>query len=197
MNFLGHLYLATIQPHSLVGSILPDLCKPRDWRQQSPAVIQGCMMHQQVDRLIDANPHFLALKKTVSTPRKRFAGIILDVALDHYLAANWSEWHDTDLRQFVDQCYNRMVPADPQLPEQVHRVLAHMVAHDWLYHYRHVSGIASAYQGLSRRFRFENPLAGSEQEWINNQEQWEQGFHKIMTDMVQHDFKQLTANINP
>lgn len=154
-------------------------------------------MHQHVDRTIDANATFLELKSTISTPRKRFAGIILDVAFDHYLAKNWVDWHDMPLRDFVDQCYAALLPVDPRLPDQVHHALSHMVKHDWLYSYQHLSGIASAFEGMSRRFRFENPLAGSEREWIDNQEYWTRGFQKILSELSQHDFTQLTANINP
>lgn len=190
MNFLGHLYLASLHQHSLLGSILPDLCKPHEWKTLSSEIVSGCHMHQQVDRLTDAHPDFIDLKAQFRVPRRRFAGIILDVSLDHYLAANWSQWHDQSLRSFVDQCYNRLQRDAALLPEPQQRVIRHMVQHDWLHQYREVSGIAVAFQGLSRRFRFENPLAGAEEEWLRHAETWSPAFENILSDIRVYDFTQ-------
>ena len=190
MNFLGHLYLASLHQHSLLGSILPDLCKPHDWKTLSGPIVAGCHMHQRVDRLTDAHPDFIALKSTVTKERRRFSGIILDVTLDHYLAANWSQWHDRPLRAFADACYEQLLVEVVDAPASAQRVIQHMTQHDWLYHYRQVQGIAAAFEGLSRRFRFENPLAGSEQEWHSQSVLWAPAFEKILGDIRVHDFTQ-------
>lgn len=147
-------------------------------------------MHQKVDRLTDAHPDFIGLKATLTAPRRRFAGIILDVSLDHYLAANWSHWHDQPLRAFVDQCYDSLQSEVSMLPESPQRVIRHMVQHDWLHQYQEVSGIAVAFQGLSRRFRFENPLAGAEEEWLRESDTWSTAFEKILGDIRVYNFTQ-------
>jgi len=191
MNFLAHLYLASKTNHSLVGSILPDLCKPNEWRTLNSDIIQGCLMHQRVDKLTDTHPSFIRLKNTISKERRRFAGIILDVAFDHILAKNWDQWHQHPLTVFTQICNRKLSSEAPVLSDHSQKVINAMVYGNWLDSYQHIEGIAQAFSGLSRRFRFENPLAGSEEELINNLEHWSYEFNIIMSDLIIHDYSEL------
>jgi len=191
MNFLAHIYLASKTDHSIVGSILPDLCKPNEWRLLDDKIIKGCLMHQRVDKLTDNHPSFVLLKNTISDKRRRFAGIILDVAFDHILAKNWSQWHTESLELFTQDCNIHLLSEINNLSKPGQKVLNAMVQGNWLYGYQHIEGIARAFSGLSRRFRFENPLAGSEEELLENMELWSQEFEKVMNDLIIHNYSDL------
>ena len=166
MNFLGHFLTADHHQVSKLGNILPDICKPIVWRNLPDHFITGCKMHLATDKLVDQHPSFRRLKHRISDERRRFAGIILDVALDHYLAKHWHEWHHQPLEQFARECYAELQRDMTVLPPGQQHVLNRMIQFNWLVGYRDISGIAKAYQGLAQRFRYQNPMFGSEQEVV-------------------------------
>ncbi|WP_428240134.1 ACP phosphodiesterase [Gynuella sp.] len=161
MNFLAHLYLADPDPKSWIGNLLPDLCKPWQWQHLSTEYQHGALRHQQVDRLTDKHPLFIALKQTVSSERRRFAGIILDVCLDHYLARHWRDHHPQSLNVFVQTLEPHFLNPPRQLPEAARTVLQRMMQQQWLLSYSHLDGIAQAFNGLSRRMRFSRCRTGT------------------------------------
>ncbi|AJQ96289.1 ACP phosphodiesterase [Gynuella sunshinyii] len=183
MNFLAHLYLADPDPQSWIGNLLPDLCKPWQWQHLSAGYQRGALRHQRVDRLTDRHPLFITLKETVSTERRRFAGIILDVCLDHYLASHWEDHHHLSLEAFVLTLEPHFLNPPRQLPEPTRTILKRMMQQQWLQSYNHVDGVAQAFNGLSRRMRFSNSLIGAEQELIRQRDLWLPSFKTILIDV--------------
>lgn len=167
---------------------MPDLCKPPQWRQLSGPIISGCLMHQQVDKLTDSHEEFIRIKSSLSSERRRFAGIILDVSFDHLLAINWDQWHEQNLRDFVNECHIDLLANSNELPERAQHIIKTMVAQDWLFNYRKIEGISQAFKGLSRRFKYDNPLQGSEQELESQLDYWQVAFSNVLTDLVQNNF---------
>ena len=185
MNFLAHLYLAESTPEAWIGNLLPDLCKPKDWQRLPEAFQKGCYHHQWVDKLTDQHPTFVTLKSTLSSDRRRYAGIILDVCLDHYLARNWHLHHPQSLTEFLAQVYPHFHAPGVTLPERPQRVLGSIASQDWLSGYGEMAGLARAFQGLSRRMRFNNHLAGAEDEFARQYDTWMAGFAEILTSVAE------------
>lgn len=185
MNFLTHLYLSDDTPESRIGNLLPDLCKPWQWQKLSPAIQAGCLNHRKVDRLTDSHPEFMALKSTLSPERRRFAGIILDVSFDHFMARHWQDWHPQPLAGFTRSTYAHFLSPPEALPGRAGPVLQRMAEQDWLSGYEQIEGIARAFYGLSQRFRYDNPLQGSEEELLANEARWRDAFFVILKDLDQ------------
>ena len=98
MNYLAHLYLAEDSDESLLGNLLGDFVKGRLEEQYSPEIIKGIKTHRKVDAYTDFNQNFLACKKLLRPDRRRFAGIIVDMSFDHFLAKNWADYSDIHAR---------------------------------------------------------------------------------------------------
>jgi acyl carrier protein phosphodiesterase len=56
----------------------------------------------------------------------------------------------------------------PHLPEHAHPALRLMASEDWLSSYAEMEGIADVLARMSRRARQPNPLAGGEQELLDD-----------------------------
>ena len=104
MNFLGHLWLADRTRTSLAGSILGDVVRGRDLSAFPDGIAQGIRLHRLADAHIDRHPVYVEARRTFQPGLRRFAGVVLDIALDHALATGWERFHDTALDTFARNC---------------------------------------------------------------------------------------------
>ncbi len=187
MNYLAHLYFAEDTPESRVGNLMADFVRgPVDRQPYGGAVMQGMQSHVAVDRFTDDHDVVRESKALISRRRRRFAGIIVDICYDHFLARHWSDFSDVPLSAFIERTYGSFREYRGELPPVMSRVIRHMVEHDWLRGYRELSGIGRALDGLSMRIRRPNTLAGSVEELKENYGEMEQHFLGFFPDLVRH-----------
>src|SRR3954464_15580437 len=88
MNYLAHLYLSAPTEDAWLGSLLGDFVKgPLDGRY-SQHITSAIALHRKIDTFTDAHPVVLRSKSRISAARRRYAGIMIDMFYDHFLARN-------------------------------------------------------------------------------------------------------------
>jgi acyl carrier protein phosphodiesterase len=159
VNYLAHLFLAGDNPAYLVGHMLGDFVKPREIAAYRPEIQIGIRMHQRVDAFSDSHAVFAASRRRFQPPYRRFAGILVDLVYDHFLATHWDNYSPgVSLPEFTRRAYAVLEGAEAILPGRLQRMLPHMVEGDWLSSYEDLNNVARALRGISRRLRRENPL---------------------------------------
>lgn len=152
MNFLAHLYLSPPEPQAWLGSLLGDFVKgPVEAAGYPPAVAHAIRLHRAVDRFTDGHAAVLAAKARFAPGARRYAGVVLDVAFDHFLARDWARHHPLPLERFAAEVYAALRSAPPPLPERFTRMLPWMVSQDWLVSYREAHGAGQALERMSHR----------------------------------------------
>ena len=164
MNYLAHLYLAGDSPRALVGSLAADFVKGRVPEDQNDEVRRAILLHRQIDGFTDRHPIHAESRRRVAPPRRRYAGVLVDLFYDHFLAAEWSRYSAVPLEQYCARVYAVLIEHAALLPPRLQARLPVMAAEDWLGSYATFAGIDRALRGLSRRVRRENPLAGGVEE---------------------------------
>ena len=187
MNYLAHLYLAEDSDESLLGNLLGDFVKGRLVEQYSPEIIKGIKTHRKVDAYTDAHHNFLACKKLLRADRRRFAGIIVDLSFDHFLAKNWPNYSDLELSEFTDRVYSVLLDREQTLPQKLRQRLPYMVKDDWLGSYKNIETIGLALHAISKRLsRFEKakPIKDGLDDIKSNYEEFEQNFNEFFPDLI-------------
>ena len=160
MNYLAHLLLAGDDPEAQVGQVLADLVRPQDIRALPPGVRTGIRAHQRIDVFADSHPDFSVARRRLRPPYRRFAGVLVDVFFDHFLARDWDRHGDgSPLPEFATAKY-RVLRAHRDLPVRRYRQVVDAMEHDdWLVGYSELAGVDRALRGISKRCRRPNPLA--------------------------------------
>jgi acyl carrier protein phosphodiesterase len=103
VNFLAHLWLTDRAGLPLAGAILGDVLRgPLPPAMPAP-LARSVMLHRHVDAHTDRHPRVVAARAGFPQGPRRYAGILLDVLLDHVLARDWAEYSTLPLPAFADR----------------------------------------------------------------------------------------------
>ena len=185
MNYLAHLYLAEQSREGLLGSLLGDFVKGRPDHRLPDGVRRGIVLHRAIDSYTDAHPRHRTSRNRISAPRRRFAGIIVDVCYDHFLARLWSDYSGESLDAFTARAYAVLHAHRDDLPDRLRRIAPRMIAEDWLGSYAELDNVGRALDGIARRITRRNSLAGA-------LEDVETVYADLQSDF-RHFFPELTA----
>lgn len=154
MNHLAHLFLAKRAPEAVVGAFLGDFVKGKINADDFPQLIRDeIIVHRRVDAFTDANEILLNSKNRFVKTRRRFAGIVLDVAFDHFLAKNWTDYATEELSDFACFAYRALSAHAHHFPVDFQVFLPRMIADDFLAAYRGFNRVEFALGKLSLRVR--------------------------------------------
>ncbi len=188
MNYLAHIYLAEDSEESILGNMMGDFVKGAIGNNYHPEIAKGIRTHRKVDVFTDSHEKFRASKRLMSPGRRRFAGIIIDLAFDHFLAKNWASYSDTELDLFIRNAYELLKRHRTTLPERLRFFLPRMIDEDWLGSYCTLDGTGKAIDRISerlrRRFDRENALQGAIEEVESNYIELETNFNAFFPELI-------------
>lgn len=101
MNFLAHLWLADVTRTSPAGAILGDVVRGRELGDFPSDIALGIRLHRHVDALTDRHPRLLQARTDFPEGARRYAGILLDLVVDHVMARQWAQYSAEALPDFT------------------------------------------------------------------------------------------------
>ena len=143
----------------------------RDLSGLPPRVALGVRTHRAVDAATDAHPAVAALRAGFRPELRRFAGIAIDVGLDHRIARDWPRAAllaggpgspAPDVGAHATRVERALRDAGPALPASLARFAPHLVAAMPTWSTR--AGVAATLERLSRRSPRFAPLADAADE---------------------------------
>ena len=151
MNFLAHFFLAAKIDDSFIGHMLGDFVKGRAIDSYSHEIRAAILLHRKVDAFTDAHPVTRISRQRISLGRRRFAGVLIDVCYDHFLARHWRLFSDQALKDFTQRVYSELLACPAHLPERLRRILVPMASGDWLAAYQHLESVGKALDRIAGR----------------------------------------------
>lgn len=151
VNWLAHLFLSDPTPEFQIGGLLPDVAPAATLAGLADGFLSGIQRHREIDAFTDSHPVFLRSKARFTPPLRRFAGILVDVIYDHFLARDWHRYSPQPLPEFADEFYATLVAHRAQIPEAAFERLEPMKADNWLCSYAETEGVATALRRISAR----------------------------------------------
>ncbi|HUG82141.1 MAG TPA: ACP phosphodiesterase [Bryobacterales bacterium] len=187
MNFLAHLYLSGDDPDVLVGNMMGDFLKGIGASGYPAAIQEGIRLHRGIDSFTDAHPVFARSRRRFEPPYRRYAGVLVDVFYDHFLAAGWSTYspHES-LASFAHRSYAILSSAPVDLPPRMQRAVRAMAEQDWLGSYASRGGIDLTLQRMSRRPKRPNPLAAAGSQLALHADGLQSDFAEFFPDLIEY-----------
>lgn len=158
MNHLAHLALSDGSPDSIVGNLLGDFVKGDPHGRYPRPVVRGIRLHRAIDRFTDEHPAVRRALGRFPRGQRRFAGIALDMAFDHFLAARWQREAPREFAAVRRHAYAVLTAREEELPQRMRRILPSLRDDDWLGSYARLEGITHALERMAGRLSRPNPL---------------------------------------
>ena len=154
MNYLAHAYLSFNRPGILVGNMISDFVKGKKKYEYPEEIQQGIALHREIDRFTDTHVATREAKEIFRPVYRLYAGALMDVVYDHFLALDENEFTDEDLKIFTINTYALLDQFTVHFPEKFSMMYPYMKAHNWLYNYKYRQGIEKSLGGLVRRAKY-------------------------------------------
>ena len=185
MNYLAHIYLARHTEDAMLGALLGDFVKPHSGERYSAQIEAEIVTHRKVDSFTDSHAVVLEGKALFNGPRRRYAGILLDVFYDHLLAKHWQHYSSEPLSAFIARFYATLVRHGDLLPANLARLTPYMIEQDWLGSYQHYAGVETAVRRISTRLsKNGDVMRDGLIDLRANHAALETGFHAFFPDLV-------------
>jgi acyl carrier protein phosphodiesterase len=142
MNYLAHIYLSGDDPLVRIGNFMADGIRGKDYEEFPEAIQKGILLHRSIDSFTDAHPIFRKGTARLHASYHHYAGVIMDVFYDHFLARNWIAFSESTLEDYVQEFYDSMQANLHLLTVRAREILPVMKQYNWLASYATVEGIA-------------------------------------------------------
>jgi acyl carrier protein phosphodiesterase len=182
MNFLAHIYLSGDNDLVKIGNFMADGIhgKPEDF----PADVQkGIILHRAIDTYTDAHTIFRQGTKRLHARYHHYAGVIMDIYYDHFLAKNWANYHTLPLEQFTAAFYRSLENNYAILTERTKGLMPHMITYDWLGSYATTEGIARILTQMDNRTKNRSGMRNSIDELLEFYTDFEAEFTLFFEDI--------------
>jgi len=141
VNFLAHTYLSGCNEEIIVGNFMGDYVKGRNYLLYPELVKKGIVIHRDIDTYTDLHPITRRSKLLVASRYHKYAGIIIDIFYDHFLAALWDNFSTLSLNDFVNRTYDLLKKNYQVLPLAIKRWFPTFLENNWMMAYQSVDGI--------------------------------------------------------
>ncbi len=141
MNFLAHIYLSGNDEMVTIGNFIADGIKGKDYKSYPDKIQIGILLHRQIDTFTDAHKTVRKSTKRLHNKYGHYAGVIVDILYDHFLAKNWSYYSEIPLEKYIDTFYKSLEHNFDQLPIRIQRMMPFMISDNWLLSYATIEGI--------------------------------------------------------
>ncbi|MGZ3866322.1 MAG: acyl carrier protein phosphodiesterase [Bacteroidia bacterium] len=176
MNFLAHIFLSGPLSERTVGNFIADSVKGNEISHFSQGIQEGIRLHRFIDTYTDSHEVSLKTKERLREGYGKYAPVIMDIFYDHFLAVQWNEFSEVDLKTYSDRTYKFLKKHYAVFPMRSQQFYDYMIKYDILFNYSKIEGIDRVMQGMSRRARFDSGMETSATELVRAYEDYRKEF---------------------
>lgn len=184
MNLLAHAYLSFRQPELLVGNMISDFVKGRKRFDFPDGIQKGIALHRAIDTFTDEHPVNIEAKKIFKPAVGLYGAAFLDVAYDHFLAADNLAFPSGSLPDFTQWVYKTIGGYEHHFPASFAGMYPYMKEQDWLSNYQFRWGIEKSMQGLVRRARYLEDAKPAFDAFESNIDQLQNAYHRFFPELL-------------
>ena len=167
MNYLAHIYLSGDQDLLKIGNFIADSVRGKKYLDYPLEIQQGILLHRQIDTYTDSHDVVKQSKRKLYENYGHYAGVIVDILYDHFLAKNWGKFYNIPLTTYSTNFYELLQNNYSILPSRVQNLLPVMIRQNWLVSYTTIEGISGILKGMDNRTSYRSNMAGANQRTTN------------------------------
>jgi acyl carrier protein phosphodiesterase len=184
MNFLAHAYLSGDDKKLLVGNFIGDFIKGRQALSKfGPEIIRGVELHRAIDEFTDNHPIVHESKDRLRPRYRHYSAVIVDVFYDHFLAAQWRQFHHQSLEAFALDTYKIIESFSPILPVRFKQMFPYMVNGNWLVNYANITGVDRTLSGMASRSPYDSKMEHAVSDLEKHYKEFNEEFDRFFPEL--------------
>jgi acyl carrier protein phosphodiesterase len=184
MNFLAHIYLSGENDLLKIGNFMADGIRGSHYENYPLEIQKGIILHRAIDTFTDAHPIFRQSTKKLHEKYHHYAGVIVDVFYDHFLAKNWSNYSNEKLEDFVARFYDSLYHNYSVLSEKTKGMMPYMIQQNWLVSYQTVEGIDGILTQMDKRTKNQSQMRFASNELKEFYSEFENDFTLFFAELI-------------
>jgi acyl carrier protein phosphodiesterase len=195
MNFLAHFHLAWPEELLVVGGLEGDFHKGPLPGLLASELQAGVSLHRAIDAYTDSHPVVAGLRRQFPPELRRYAGIVIDLCFDYFLARDWASWCEVPRADFTAAVYRMLDKHTPALSNGAAQMASRLQQYDVLNRYQHWETISGSARRIGQRLRHDNPLAAIDELTLPLLPEIGRAFQAFYPDLVH--FSRGSVKLNP
>jgi acyl carrier protein phosphodiesterase len=151
-------------------------------------------LHRAIDTYTDAHPIFRQGTKRLHARYHHYAGVIMDIYYDHFLAKKWANYHDKPLEDYTAAFYKSLNDNYQLLTDRTKNIMPHMVEYNWLASYATTEGISRILTQMDRRTKNRSGMSTSIDELLKFYGEYENEF-TVFFEEIRDFVREKTAQL--
>ncbi|NRT10758.1 ACP phosphodiesterase [Flavobacterium sp. 14A] len=192
MNFLAHIYLSGDNDFIKIGNFMADGIRGKHFEEFPVDIQTGITIHRAIDTFTDAHPVFRQSTKKLHARYHHYAGVIVDVFYDHFLAKNWSSYSNENLEEFIQNFYESLRQNQDVLTEKTIGFMPYMFEQNWLSSYQTVAGINNILTQMDGRTKNKSKMRFATEELQEYYTEFKEEFTVFFEDLRAHVSDQMS-----
>lgn len=194
MNFLAHFQLSNNLSDLIIGNFIADHVKGKAYLNFEPGIQQGILLHRQIDDFTDKHAIVEESKALIRKHQGKWAGVVIDIFYDHFLAKNWKQFENDHLPDYANHIYNLLENHLNKLPLKSQLTLYYMKKQDWLSRYAHTGGIERSLKGMSNRTSYDSNMHNAVEILNEHYKELEEHFLAYYPHLIRFVEERLTSS---
>lgn len=195
MNYLAHLYLSGEEHHVMVGNFIGDAVKGNLYEQYPVKIKKGILLHRQIDSFTDGHPLVKEAKSFFSDSYGRYAGVVIDLLFDHFLASEWIKYHPESLTKYVTRINLILLSNFGIMPHRIKLMMPFWVKHRWPELYATINGLLRVLNGMPNYTSMPRKVEFFKKDFNNNQLILRHLFYSFFED-IKNEFSKRNVLFN-
>jgi acyl carrier protein phosphodiesterase len=191
MNFLAHIYLSGDNDLIKIGNFMADGIHGKNFDQFPSDIQKGIVLHRAIDTYTDAHPTFRLSTKKLHKNYHHYAGVLVDIFYDHFLAKNWSVYSNENLDLYIQRFYQSLEDNKEFLTDRTKGLMPYMLAQNWLFSYQTIEGIKQILTQMDSRTKNKSNMRFATNELTEYYSEFEEDFTAFFEDLKEHSNKIL------
>ncbi len=162
---------------------MADGIRGKQFEKYPEAIQKGILLHRAIDTFTDEHPLFRQSTKRLHERYHHYAGVIVDIYYDHFLAKNWEKYSEENLDDFVSEFYQSLHQNHAVLSEKTKNILPYMEKQNWLSSYQTIEGIHQILTQMDRRTQNNSNMRFASEELLAFYDEFENEFTLFFEDI--------------
>lgn len=164
--------------------MISDFVKGRKQYDHSREVLIGIKLHREIDNFTDNHGAVKSAKEYFRPVYRLYSGAMVDVVFDHFLAIEPTVFSESSLAAFAEQVYSELKKYQDIFPDRFAYIFPYMKEQNWLFNYRHNTGIEKSLSGIIRRAAYLTDALPAIEIFQQNYQPLQQIFRQFWPDLT-------------